>query len=75
MKPRRRARKFTVALVPPRVFRVREHALSVAYVADGRWTMSLDGGPVSGTFGSQVEAWEAGVRAADLRDRMNAPCG
>jgi hypothetical protein len=47
---------------------VREHALSIASVAEGRWTVSVDGGPELGTFGSQVEAWEAGVRAADLRD-------
>jgi hypothetical protein len=49
---------------------VREHALSITAVSEGRWIVSVDGGPVLGTFGSQVEAWEAGVRAADLRDRQ-----
>ena len=48
----------------------REHALAVTALVEGRWTVSVDGGPVMGTFGSRVEAWEAGIRAADLRDRQ-----
>jgi len=47
---------------------VREYALSITSMAEGRWTVSVDGGPLLGTFASQVEAWEAGVRATDLRD-------
>jgi Uncharacterized protein conserved in bacteria (DUF2188) len=50
-------------------FMVRMHALTIACVADGRWTVSMDGGPASRTYGTQVEAWESGVRAADERDR------
>jgi hypothetical protein len=50
-------------------FMVRSHALSISCVATGRWTVSVDGGPASGTFGTQVEAWESGVRTADDRDR------
>ena len=32
--------------------------------------VSVDGGPASRTFGTQVEAWEAGVHAADEKDRQ-----
>ncbi len=41
---------------------VLEHALSIVCVSEGRWTVSVDGGPALGTFGSQGDAWEAGVR-------------
>jgi hypothetical protein len=51
----------------------RARALAVTCVTEGRWTVSVDGGPVPGTFGSQAEAWEAGVRAADVRDRLGTP--
>jgi hypothetical protein len=54
---------------PPVTFMVRAHALSVSCIASGRWTVSVDGGPASGTYGTQVEAWESGVRTADERDR------
>lgn len=54
----------------PEVFTVLGHSLSVTCLVEGRWAVSVDGGPVSGTFGTQVEAWEAGVRAADTRDRL-----
>ena len=51
------------------VFVALEHALAVTCIADGCWSVSVDGVTYQGTFGSQAEAWEAGVRAADLRDR------
>jgi hypothetical protein len=54
---------------PPVTFMVRAHALIITCVADGRWTVSMDGEPASGTYGTQVEAWESGVRTADARDR------
>ena len=53
----------------PTVFKVRDHALTTSQVAEGRWTVSLDGGPASQFYRTQVEAWEAGVRAADELDR------
>lgn len=68
MTPRRRAEPPRAAFSLPVVFKVREHALSIVYVADGRWTVSVDDVPVSRTFGTQVEAWEAGVQAADGQD-------
>lgn len=58
------------ALALPVVFKVGEHALSIANLSDGRWTVSVDGGPASQTFRTQVEAWEAGVRVADASDHQ-----
>jgi hypothetical protein len=69
MQRTRRAAPFEAALAIPVVYRAGEHTLSISFVAEGRWTVSLDGGPSSRTFGSQVEAWEEGVRAADAQDR------
>jgi hypothetical protein len=67
MKPR------SPAVLPPQypalpiTFLAGEHALSILRVADGRWTVSVDGLPVAGSFRNQVEAWEAGVRAAGAK--------
>lgn len=54
-------------------FKVGTHGLSIAFVAEGRWTVSVDEGPASRTYPTQVEAWEAGVRLADERDRAPVP--
>jgi Uncharacterized protein conserved in bacteria (DUF2188) len=58
---------------PPVTFQAGAHALSITHVADGQWTVSVDGAPDSRTFGTQVEAWEAGVRAAADLDRVRSP--
>jgi hypothetical protein len=58
---------------PPVIFMAGEHALSIAFVAEGRWTVSVDGGPASRTFQTQVEAWEAGVQAAHAHDQARRP--
>ena len=47
------------------------HSLTIAFMAEGRWTVSVDGGPVSGTFGTQAEAWEAGVGTATVQDQLH----
>jgi hypothetical protein len=70
MKPGRRTEMPRAVLARPESFAALAHSLSVACVAEGRWTVSMDGGPASGTFGTQAEAWEAGVRAADHQDRQ-----
>jgi len=66
---RKSAPPFEAALARPILFQVGTHALSISFVAEGRWTVSVDGGPPSRTFNSQVEAWEAGVRTSDDLDR------
>ncbi len=64
MKPRRQAALLSTAPVRPEVFMVLEHSLSIIFVSEGRWSVSVDSWPVPGTFGTQAEAWEAGVRTA-----------
>jgi hypothetical protein len=53
----------------PATFRVGEHELQLARVNEGRWLLSVDGAQVDGSYRSEAEAWEAGVREADRRDR------
>ena len=48
------------------------HSLAITCVADSRWTVSVDGDPVPGTFRSRAEAWAAGVREADARSRLRS---
>jgi hypothetical protein len=64
---------FEAILAAPVVFKAGAHALSISFVSEGRWTVSVDGGPASRTFGTQVEAWEEGVRMADVQDRAPKP--
>jgi hypothetical protein len=45
------------------------HVVRVAKIMEGRWTMSVDETPGSSSYATQAEAWEAGVREADRRDR------
>lgn len=49
-------------------FAVGGHAVKVARLAHGRWSASVDGEAAAGVYPTQAEAWEAGVRAADLLD-------
>jgi hypothetical protein len=71
MKRRRPAVPLRTLLAPPEVFTVLGHSLSITYVAEGRWSVSVDGGPAPGTFWTQVEAWEAGVREVEAQDRLH----
>jgi hypothetical protein len=50
----------------PTTFQVGAHAVKVAKVSEGRWSVSVDGGPDLGPYPTQSDAWEAGVRAADV---------
>jgi hypothetical protein len=70
MKTVRRTSPPRTALARTEFFVALAHSLSIMNVADGRWTVRMDDGPVPGTFGTLVEAWEAGVRAADTQDRL-----
>jgi hypothetical protein len=72
MKPRRPAVPLRTLVAPPEVFMVLGHSLSIGYVAQGRWTVSVDGAPVPGSFGSKVEAWEAGVRATGVQEQQRS---
>jgi len=65
MKPPKPAAHHPTYPTLPVDFLAGEHRLSILCVAVGRWTVSVDGLLVSGIFRTQVEAWEAGVRAAE----------
>lgn len=51
------------------LFQVGAHVLRVSKLREGRWTCTVDEGEPSGSFMTQAEAWEAGVREADRLDR------
>jgi hypothetical protein len=69
MPPRNRFPPRAAVLSLPVVFRVGAHALRISHQAEGRWTVSVDDGPASRFYSTQVDAWEAGVRLADEQDR------
>lgn len=57
-------------------FRVGDHVLLVTKVAEGRWVVAVDEEhALDASFANQAEAWEAGVREADRRDRLSATPG
>jgi len=64
---RKRPVAYSWVAPPPTRFSVGEHTLLLTMVAEGRWTVAVDGVLVDRVFGTQVEAWEAGVRYADGR--------
>ena len=52
----------------PVTFVVGERTLVVAKLAEGRWTVTVDGRLLDGTFDTQADAWQAGVREAARLD-------
>jgi hypothetical protein len=58
----------------PTAFLVGRHSLLLAEnTTTWRWTATMDGRLLTGTFNSQAEAWEAGVREAALVDGASPP--
>jgi hypothetical protein len=53
----------------PSTFEVGRHVVRVLKVNEGRWSVTVDGAPLSSTYATQAEAWEGGVREADRIDR------
>ena len=54
------------------VFTALGHALVLRCVIDGRWTVSVDGVALPGSHGTEVEAWEAGLRAVQIQGQQGA---
>lgn len=52
-------------------YEVGGHVVRVTQIAVGRWAMAIDDVDVDGTYGTRAEAWEAGIREADKRDRAS----
>ncbi len=50
-------------------FHVGAHVIRVTKIMEGRWTFAIDEQASSGSYATQAEAWEAGVRDADRLDR------
>jgi hypothetical protein len=66
---RSQSERFQAGLAIPIVYQVAGHVLSISFVSEGRWTVSIDGTLTQQTYRTQADAWEAGVRSADLQDR------
>jgi hypothetical protein len=72
MKPANRALPVGRALARTEVFVALAHSLAITCMTGSRWAVSVDGDLVPGTFRSQAEAWAAGVREADTRNRQRS---
>jgi len=53
-------------------FQVGDHLVRVTKVSQGRWSVAVDGQALPSVFGTQADAWEAGVREADKLGRPPA---
>ena len=53
----------------PTSYEIGRHLVKVSKVMEGRWTVAVDEGQVPGSYRSQADAWEAGVREVDRIDR------
>ncbi len=51
-------------------FEAGKHVLRLSKVMEGRWSVAVDDAALSGSFRTQAEAWEAGVREADRLDKL-----
>ena len=54
-------------------FEAGKHVLRLSKVMEGRWSCAVDDASLSGSFRTEAEAWEAGVREADRLDKQPAP--
>jgi hypothetical protein len=52
----------------PTTFAVGDHTLVLAMAMEGRWTVTVDARPLSGSYDTEADAWEAGVRDAHRLD-------
>ena len=62
MDSRSAAARWAVPL--PVKFAVGEHELVLTEIAESRWNVAVDAHLLDRVFGTQAEAWEAGVREA-----------
>ena len=53
----------------PSCFEAGTHTIRIVKVMEGRWTVAVDDFACPASYATQAEAWEAGVREADRRDR------
>jgi len=69
-KPAHGQRSASAPLVPIVArYDVGAHVVRVTRISEGRYGVAVDEEEVPSTFGTQADAWEAGVREADRRNR------
>ena len=51
-------------------FQAGKHVLLLSRVMEGRWSVAVDEAALAGSYRTQADAWEAGVREADRLDRL-----
>ena len=74
MAPMRKTPAVEELVALPTAFHVGDHGLLLTQLAPSwRWTATMDGRLLEGTFQSQAEAWEAGIREADRVDSASSP--
>jgi hypothetical protein len=56
----------------PVTFHVGRHLVRISG-RTGVWSVDVDGAAQPHSFGTEADAWEAGVREADRLDRIPAP--
>jgi len=54
------------------VFTALGHTLTLRCVMEGRWTVRVDEMVLPGSHGTEVEAWEAGLRAVEIQRQQGA---
>ena len=52
----------------PTTFAVGDHTLVLQMAMEGRWTVTVDARPLAGSYDTEADAWEAGVRDAHRLD-------
>ena len=52
----------------PTTFAVGDHTLVLPMTMEGRWTVTVDTRPLDGSYPTEADAWEAGVRDAHRLD-------
>lgn len=53
-------------------FEAGKHVLRLSKVMEGRWSVAVDDAAIDGSYRTEAEAWEAGVREADRLDKRPA---
>jgi hypothetical protein len=54
------------------IFTALGHTLTLRCVMEGRWTVSVDDVVLPRSHGTEVEAWEAGLREVEIQRQQGA---
>ncbi len=56
----------------PTTFVVGDHTLVLTMAMEGRWTVTVDTRLLDSSYGTEADAWEAGVRDAHRQDKLRS---